>query len=224
MSNPRLSGKALIILGILFIPAISYFLLSRGDNQFQHLEIFGPRELPPSGTTDTTFHTVMDFSLIDQDSMPVSFEKLNADIYIANFFFATCKTICPNMSKQMKRVQENLPDNYPVKILSFTVDPVHDTVAALNAYAQLYEADNTIWHFITGDKKQIYDLARYGFYLTAMEGDGGPDDFIHSEKFILLDRERRIRGYYDGTDPEDVKRLLDEVLVLQWEQTHNSSN
>ena len=149
--------------------------------------------------------------------MLVSFEELNGNIYVVDFFFATCQTICPDMSSQMKRVQEKFKDDPGILLLSFTVNPSKDSVAALKRYATLYDAFPGKWYFLTGDKKPIYDLARYGFFVTTMEGDGGPNDFIHSEKLILLDSDLRIRGYYNGTDYEDVNRLMEEILVLNWE-------
>jgi protein SCO1/2 len=121
------------------------------------------------------------------------------------------------MTMQMKRVQEKFKADPDIALWSFTVDPQKDTVEAMKAYAQKHEAITGKWQFLTGDKKVIYDLARYGFFLTALEGDGGPDDFIHSEKLVLLDKDRRIRGYYDGTDYEDINKLMDEILVLKWE-------
>lgn len=218
MSSPiKNAGRILIILGILFIPAISYYLLSRGENQFLRLPVMGPRELPESGSTDTVFHKIGDFSLLGRDSSVFTARDLDGRISVVNFFFATCRTICPSMNTQMKRVQAKFSATENIQLVSVTVDPENDTVEALEQYADSYEAAPGKWYFLTGEKKVIYDLARFGFYVTAMPGDGGPDDFIHSEKLILLDKERRIRGYYDGTDQKETERLIDEIKVLQWE-------
>jgi protein SCO1/2 len=121
------------------------------------------------------------------------------------------------MSMQMKRVQESLLSDSSVVLVSMTVNPEKDTVEALAAYAKEYGTVKGKWHLLTGKKTIIYDLARNDFFLAAMPGNGGPDDFIHSERLVLTDPDRRIRGYYDGTDFEDVNRLLDEIKVLQWE-------
>ena len=117
----------------------------------------------------------------------------------------------------MKRVQEAYKDDPEISLVSFTVNPEKDTVEALAAYAVEYGAVPGKWFFLTGDKKQIYDLARNSFFITAMKGDGGPDDFVHSEKIVLIDKEKRIRGFYDGTDYESVNLLIDEIKVLKWE-------
>jgi len=217
MTSSRSLKHILIISGILLIPSISYLILSSGKNQFERLSIYGPRELPESGSTDTIFHQVDNFKLYTQDSSQYIFNEHNADIIVANFFFATCQTICPKMSSQMERIQANYKDDNRIELLSFSVDPSKDTLEALRIYADLYNAIPEKWYFLTGDKKTIYDIARYGFYLTVMEGDGGSDDFIHSEKIVLLDKHRRIRGYYDGTNYEDVGKLIDEIVVLKWE-------
>jgi protein SCO1/2 len=218
MSSPlKNTGRILIILGILFIPAISYYLLSRGENQFKRLPIMGPRELPEPGSMDTVFHQVGEFTLLAHDSSAFSTSDLDDHITVMNFFFATCRTICPSMNSEMQKVQAKFSATDNIQLVSVTVDPEHDTVSALNHYAGSYDAIPGKWLFLTGDKKVIYDLARYGCYVTAMPGDGGPDDFIHSEKLILLDKQRRIRGYYNGTDPKDTERLIDEIKVLQWE-------
>ena len=121
------------------------------------------------------------------------------------------------MSMQMKRVQEAYKDDPEIVLISHTVNPERDTVAALAAYAKEYGAIPGKWFFLTGDKTQIYDLARKSYFITAMEGDGGPDDFIHSEKIVLIDKDKRICGYYDGTDYESINLLIDEILVLKWE-------
>jgi protein SCO1 len=223
MNGPRSLRLFLVVLGVMFFPAVAFYILSRGENQFRPLPIMGPRELPSDLSNDTIFHTVNDFLLLSQDSMPTSFNSIAGNIYVVNFFFTTCTTICTDMTGQMKRVQEKFKDDPEIKLLSFTVDPLNDHVDVLQRYASQIDAMPGKWYFITGDKKEIYDLARYGLFVTAMEGDGGPDDFIHSDKLILLDSQRRIRGYYNGTDYEDVNKLLDEILVLKWEQEQDAS-
>jgi protein SCO1/2 len=119
------------------------------------------------------------------------------------------------MSTQLQRVQEAYRDDSTVVILSHSVNPERDTAEALLAYAGQYDAVPGKWYFVTGDKKAIYDLARKSYFVTAMEGDGGPDDFIHSDQLVLVDKEGRIRGYYDGTDPKETDRLIDEIRVLE---------
>lgn len=217
MNNSKYVSRILIILSILVIPSIGYLIVSSGDNKYSHLEIFGPRDPSPTNPKDTIYHTVAPFQLDAHDGTKFSSEQLDGKIFVADFFFATCQTICPKMSMQMKRVQEAYKDDPEIMLLSYTVNPERDSVAALAAYASEYGAIQGKWYLLTGDKSQIYDLARKSYFITAMEGDGGPDDFIHSEKIVLVDKDKRIRGYYDGTDYESVNLLIDEILVLKWE-------
>jgi protein SCO1/2 len=217
MTLSRSNRSLLILLGILVVPSVAYLLISTGKNNYQKLDIYGPREPVAGQPGDTLYHTVPDYVLTDFDGGVFSSYTLKEEILVTNFFFATCQTICPKMSMQMKRVQQQFLDDPGVVLVSITVNPERDTVDALAAYAMEYGAKKDKWHLLTGDKKTIYELARNGFFLAAMPGDGGPDDFIHSEKLVLTDRDRRIRGYYDGTDYEDVNRLIDEIKVLQWE-------
>jgi protein SCO1/2 len=217
MSQPNRIKKVFVLLAILIVPSVFYLIVSSGKNNYEHLPILGPREPDPSGKTDTLYHSVPEFELTNQDGATYQSKTSEGQIVVAEFFFATCQTICPKMTMQMKRVQEKFKADPDIALWSFTVDPQKDTVEAMKAYAQKHEAITGKWQFLTGDKKVIYDLARYGFFLTALEGDGGPDDFIHSEKLVLLDKDRRIRGYYDGTDYEDINKLMDEILVLKWE-------
>lgn len=224
MSALKPSTKVLILFGILIIPSVAYLLVSSGKNNFSHLEYYGPKEPVAGHPGDTTYHSIAPFELISQDGIPVTADNLEGKIYVANFFFATCQTVCPKMSMQMKRVQEATKDDDHVALVSHTINPDHDSVAVLSAYAKEYGAISGKWYLLTGDKKQIYDLARSSYFIAAMPVDtakrGGPDDFIHSEQLILVDKKKHIRGYYDGTDYADVDRLVDEIKVLEWEEKH----
>ena len=217
MNKSKPFTRVLIIAGILLVPSIGYLIISSGKNNYTPLEIFGPREPKGDGSGDTLYHTISNFRLTSHEGNSFSSEDANNKIIVTEFFFATCKTICPKMSMQMKRVQEAYKNDPDILLLSFTVDPAKDTVEALAAYAKEYKALPGKWYFLTGDKKQIYDLARHSFFLTAMEGDGGVDDFIHSEKIALVDKQKRIRGYYDGTDYQSINLLIDEIKVLKYE-------
>ncbi len=212
--------KGLILFAILALPSIAYLLLRTGTNKYKSLEIYGPKE-PVSKTVngkivvDTIYHSVGGFSLLGADSVLVSDKITEGKIYVADFFFSTCKTICPKMSEQLKRVQEEYKNDSSVIILSFTVDPNFDGPSVLKAYSNAYNAIPGKWYFLTGDKKVIYDLARNNYFISATEGKGGEDDFIHSEQLVLVDKQKHIRGFYDGTDYRDVRRLMDEVRVLE---------
>src|SRR5690606_37212225 len=141
-------------------------------------------------------------------------EQLEVKIFIGAFFFTRCRGICPKMTTEMKRVQDVFSNNQNLKLVSFTVDPEHDTSEVLLSYMTIFDADPKMWTMFTGSKKELYRLARTGFYITAVEGDGGADDFIHSEKLVLVDAEKRIRGYYDGTDSVSVSLLISDVRKL----------
>ena len=214
--------KILILVAILIIPGVAYLILQTGNNNYQRLEIFGPKE-PVTKTvngkqvTDTLFHTIGNFSFIGHDSSLVTQELFKNKIYVTDFFFTTCKTICPRMSNQLMRVQNEFKDDENILLLSHTVNPEEDTPPVLAEYAAKHNAISGKWYFVTGDKKQLYDMARNSYFVTAMEGNGGPDDFIHSEQMVLIDKEKRIRGFYDGTDYNDISRLIDEIKVLRWE-------
>ncbi len=212
--------KILLLLAILVIPGIAYLIIQTGENNYSRLEIFGPKEpvAAKSGSTpDTIYHTIADFSFISQDSSLITQETVKGKIYIADFFFTTCKSICPKMTNHLMRVQHEFADDTEVVLLSHTVDPESDTPPVLADYAKKHNVVKGKWFFVTGDKKQLYDIARNSYYITAMPGDGTGDDFIHSEKIVLIDKDRRIRGFYDGTDYLEMTRLIEEVKLLKWE-------
>ena len=205
------------------IPGVAYLLIRTGENKYTRLEIFGPKEpvekvVDGKTVIDTAYHLVGDFSFIDQDSNVVNQSIVKNKIYVADYFFTTCKTICPQMSNLMMRVQYAYKDDPEVMILSHTVDPEGDSPSVLRAYAKEHNAIKGKWYFLTGDKKALYDMARNSYFVTAMPGDGGADDFIHSEQMVLVDKEKRIRGFYDGTDYNDMTRLIDEINVLEKEE------
>ena len=197
------------ILVILF-PVIFWLLLTRGHNEFKKLPVVSPYEVDAKG--DTSYHTIPPFQFTNQQGKVVSSSDLNGKIYLANFFFATCKTICPKMNEQVKRVQDAFKGQKDFQIISFTVDPDNDSVEALAAYAKNMGADNSLWWFLTGNKDSIYALARNGFLVPAAIGASG--DFFHSQDLMLIDKENRMRGLYDGTEPNEVDTLIDEIKVL----------
>lgn len=210
-------GKWIVLLILLFLltfPSVLYVVLTTGKHNFIHLPYIGERSLAANGK-DTIYHKIPPFQFVNQNGKTISDKDYEGKIYVADYFFTTCKTICPVMAGELKRVQDKFEyTNGLVQILSHTVDPENDSVAVLKAYSQLVHADTTMWNFVTGDKKQLYDIARTGYLLNAMEGDGGQDDFIHSELFVLVDKEKHIRGIYDGTDIQAVTNLIDDIKVL----------
>lgn len=161
------------------------------------------------------YHTIADFSLINQNGETITQEDYKGKIYIADFFFTTCPTICPIMTKNMVDLQKALGKDSDVMLLSHSVTPEIDSVAQLKKYAVEKGIDDRNWNLVTGDKKQIYELARKSYLAVKTDGDGGPFDMIHTENFILVDKDKRIRGFYDGTKKEDIEKLLKDVELLK---------
>ncbi len=207
-----------VIIGI----TIAYFMI---DNH-KRLKIFNPSDINPK-LVDKSLqkveenHTVGNFNLTDQDGNTVTENTFKNKIYVTDFFFATCPTICPKMATQMSRVYEEFKDNDNVMFLSHSVMPIEDSVPVLYKYAKKLDADSKKWKFVTGDKKQIYNLARKTYFAAVSEGDGGVDDFVHTENFVLVDKEKRLRGFYDGTSEKDADRLIDDIYTLLEEYKNN---
>ncbi|TPN83981.1 SCO family protein [Aquimarina algicola] len=161
------------------------------------------------------YHKIADFSLINQNGQRITQENYKDKIYVADFFFTTCQTICPIMTGHMKEIQDRLKDDQEVLLLSHSVTPKIDDVNRLKKYAIKKGVDDTRWNLVTGDKKQIYDLARKSYLAAKSDGDGGPYDMVHTENFVLVDKKKRIRGFYDGTDPEAIDQLMEDINVLK---------
>jgi protein SCO1/2 len=195
---------------VILFPVLFWLLLIRGHNTFVRLPVVGPFEITAGG--DTLYHTIPPFRFTNQEGKEISDKDLDGKIFVANFFFATCKTVCPPMNEQVHRLQEACRDINEIRFLSFTVDPANDTVGALAAYAAGMKADNAKWWFLTGNKDSIYDLARNGFLVPAAIDAKG--EFFHSQDLLLIDKEKRMRGIYDGTEPAEVDTLIDEIKVL----------
>lgn len=161
------------------------------------------------------YHTIADFSLINQNGEQITQQDYTDKIYIADFFFTTCPSICPIMTKNMAAIQQTILEDDEVLLLSHSVTPDIDSVPRLKAYALEKGVIDRKWNLVTGDKKQIYELARKSYLAVKSDGDGGPYDMIHTENFILVDKERRIRGFYDGTNSEDIARLHTDLNTLK---------
>lgn len=182
--------------------------------QEKPLPILGERDVQG---TDTIYHTIADFKFVDQDSNFVSRETFKDKIYVADFFFTSCRSICPKMKTQMLRVYDEIEQDPDVLLLSHTIDPEYDTVGLLHDYAERLGVKTSKWHFVTGNKDDIYKIAQTSYFATAMEDKSEPDGFLHSGAFLLIDKQSRIRGKYDGTKEEDVNRLIADIKKLQRE-------
>ncbi|MDB4533329.1 SCO family protein [Vicingaceae bacterium] len=211
---------ALIVISIGI--TIGYFMIDKP----KVLKVFNPSDINPDLVDESLrsvnqFHRVGSFNLTNQNGVIVTEESYNEKIYVTDFFFVTCPTICPKMTKQMNRVYDEFKDNIDISFLSHTVMPEADSVPVLKKYATDLGVSADKWNFVTGDKKQIYDLARKTYFAAITEGDGGPDDFVHTENFVLVDKNKRLRGFYDGTSKEDVDRLIVDIYALIEEYKEN---
>jgi len=183
------------------------------------LPVFQPASVN-SELVDTTivhkinYHKISDFSLTNQNGETVTQEKYNNKIYVADFFFTTCQSICPIMTKNMKDIQDKLIKDSEVLLLSHTVFPEIDSVEVLKKYAVKNSVVDSKWDLVTGDKKEIYDLARKS-YLAAKDNSFGEYDMIHTENFVLVDKKKQIRGFYDGTDKDEINRLFKDIEILK---------
>lgn len=164
------------------------------------------------------YHTIAPFSMTNQNGETITEKAYENHIYVADFFFTTCPSICPIMTKNMYALQEKLVNFPQVKLLSFSVTPEIDSVAQLKRYALKNKVDDTRWNLVTGSKKEIYELARKSYLVVKDDGDGGPYDMIHTENFVLVDTQKRIRGYYDGTQASAMEDILEDIKVLAGEK------
>jgi protein SCO1/2 len=165
---------------------------------------------------DTVYHEIPDFSFTNQYGQTVTKEQFPDKILIVDFFFTSCPTICPTMSEQLARVQSQLIRDDRVVLVSYTIDPTRDTPEKLKAYGEEYGAVPGKWQFLTGDKEEIYQLARKGYKMSALDegGDDEHDGFVHTDRFVVVDPNWNIRGYYSGTSERDVNIMLGDMLLL----------
>jgi len=185
------------------------------------LKIYQPADVSAE-LVDTTlqyvkkYHTIAAFSLTNQNGKTITQDDYNDKIYVADFFFTTCQTICPIMTDNMVKIQEKLKKDDDILLLSHTVTPEIDSVAQLKKYALEKGVNDSKWNLVTGDKKEIYDLARKS-YLAAKDVPYSDNDLVHTENFVLIDKKKRIRGFYDGTDSESIEKLLEDIKILKKE-------
>ncbi|MBS9524942.1 SCO family protein [Litoribacter alkaliphilus] len=205
-------------LAIILVP----FLNSCGpmNGQSDELPILGhryaeERTVDGETKTDTVYHQIADFSFQNQDGETVTNETVKGKVYVADFFFTSCPTICPVMKSEMLRVYERFGDQPGFKILSHSIDPTFDTVALLNDYsARLGVEDASTWHFLTGDQEKIFEIGQTSYMTTAMEDKEKPGGFLHSGAFVLVDQNGHIRGVYDGTKSDQVDKLMNDIPKL----------
>jgi protein SCO1/2 len=185
------------------------------------LPIYGNKSVQ---NTDTIYHTIAPFSFINQLNDTITQRDTENKNYVVEYFFTTCQSICPIMNNNMMKVAAAYKADTAFKILSHTVRPEEESVPLLIAYANEHQADHKNWWFLTGNKKELYDLARKSYLMNNEEGSGDADDFIHSQLFALIDKDRHIRGFYDGTLDADIAKLIRDVTLLKQEQQMNLAN
>lgn len=212
--------KKLAILGILIVlPALIFITMKfTGKNYYQ----LAPVELPEvtgCENSKAAEHQIPSFSMLTQDSTTFTESDIKNKIYVAGFFFSTCPTTCVQMTSEILRLQDYFADNQNVKVIFHSVNPTHDTPKVLKEYASNYGIDTNFWKLLTGKKEDIYDIAQCGYYVVARPDDADPYGFIHTDKVVLIDKERNIRGYYKATEREEIDRLITEIQVLIQEYT-----
>lgn len=206
-----------------FVVVLLLFMLGSCSQNTDRLPILGERDtikrmIEGKEVVDTVYHTIPDFKFINQEGDTVTAQNLKDKIYVADFFFTTCPTICPVMKKQMLKVYDKIKGQPDVAIVSHTIDPQHDTPAVLKQYASdLGVKDAKQWMFVTGEREKIYDIGEHHYLVVAGADSTAPGGYIHSGAFILIDKEKRVRGVYNGTDDEGTKRLLADIERLKAE-------
>jgi protein SCO1/2 len=225
--NIRFFKKSLPITIIMLV--FSVFMISAIYSILKpekRLPVFNPVDVNPRLVDQSLLHInsnhkIGDFSLINQNGKVITQEDYKDKIYVSDFFFTTCQTICPIMTHNMAKIQKEFSEDDSVMLLSHSVTPEIDSVTVLRDYADRKGVVDVKWNVTTGDKKHIYELARKSYFAVVDEGDGGVQDFIHTENFILVDKKRQIRGYYDGTQDEEMDRLITDIKTLQKEYLKN---
>jgi protein SCO1/2 len=216
-SKYKFLAVVLLVLSVIIISAI-YSILK----PVKILPVFQPAEVNVEMVDSTLqhvkkYHTIADFELTNQNGKKITQDDYKNKIYVADFFFTTCQTICPIMTDHMVEIQEELKNENDILLLSHTVTPEIDSVSQLKKYAIEKGVNDDKWNLVTGDKKEIYNLARKS-YLAAKDNPYIENDLIHTENFVLIDTKKRIRGFYDGTSPKAIKQLLLDIEILKKEE------
>lgn len=219
----RKARPFIILFIMLGAPLIVVFMLDTGTHHKELIPVLSPKYPDPGGGLDSLYHTIGDFSFTTQNGQTFTQDSLDDHIYVADVFFTTCPGICPQLSNNLREVQRYLEEanDTIVKIVSFSVDPETDSVATLRAYADEYGIKDQRWYLLTGNKEQLYDVAHNDFFFSATEDSTEAIRFVHDETLRLIDKEGRIRGeFYNGTDEEQIKTLIDHIKLLKFEYEH----
>lgn len=215
----------IVIFVIILIAGISIAVfINTQDYSPDEPKVYQPKDINPELKDNTINynekdHRIGDFAFLDQEGDTITKKNVEGKIYVTDYFFTTCPTICPKMTAQLERVQEKFKNDPDVLILSHTVHPENDTVEVMARYAKSHGAIPKKWFFLTGEKEELYKLARQSYFVlkpaeVGEVGDAG-SDFIHTNNFVLVDQKGRIRGYYDGTSPKEVDQLMEDIQKLK---------
>lgn len=204
---------------IILLSFVVLCIVSCNQTSTKQLPVYNPSDFDPelvdrSLLNTSENHTVADFKLINQNGKTITQEDYKNKIYVVDFFFTSCPTICPIMTNNMVKLQDKFINNNEIMFLSLSVTPKIDSVAVLRKYADNKGVIDAKWNITTGNKKHIYELARKSYFAVVEQGDGGLQDFIHTPNFILVDKKKQIRGVYDGTDDSEILRLIDDIKIL----------
>lgn len=222
----------------ILLPLVSYFIVKRKS---EHAIVMPPHYLPDTVVTvtkkgknvkDTVWHQVSDFALTNQENKPVSWDSLKGKIVIADFFFTRCPTICPGLTRNMKRLQGSITNaqrvgdktNSQVHFLSFSIDPERDSVEQLKKWADRFQINPEQWWLLTGNKKMIYDLIIHEMKIPVDDGMGVDTNFMHTDHFVLIDSSRHVRGYYHGLDSASLAKLSEDLVLLTLEKGPNEKS
>ncbi|AMC11123.1 photosynthetic protein synthase II [Lutibacter profundi] len=219
--NSSFFKKSIPVLVIMaFLSVVMIYLIYSLLTPEKKLPIYNPADVNPKLVDESMIHIrrnhkVANFKLINQNGDTITQEDYKDKIYVADFFFTRCQTICPIMTNNIGKLQEVFKNDNDIKFLSLSVTPEMDSIPILREYANRKGVIDAKWNITTGDKKHIYELARKSYFAVLDEGDGGVQDFIHTENFILVDKKKQIRGFYDGTDSKDMQRLIADIKILK---------
>jgi len=220
MSSSFFKKSVPVLVVMAFLSVVMIYLIYSLLTPEKKLPIYNPADVNPKLVDESMIHIrrnhkVADFKLINQNGDTITQEDYKDKIYVTDFFFTRCQTICPIMTNNMGKLQEVFKNDNDIKFLSLSVTPEMDSIPILREYADRKGVIDTKWNITTGDKKHIYELARKSYFAVLDEGDGGIQDFIHTENFILVDKKKQIRGFYDGTDSKDIQRLIVDINILK---------
>ena len=208
-----------LFIGLLFVAALS---ACKSNDSKTTLPIFGTRQavtkiVDGKSVTDTVYQTIPKFKFVNQYGDSISNKDLDGKIYVADFFFTTCPSICPQMARNMLKVYGTYKNSADLRILSHSIDPKHDSVPVLKKYADKLGVSGNTWWFLQGKKEDVYSIAEKNYLVAVKQDSSAAGGYVHQGYFVLVDQQKRVRGAYDGTDAKQVDQLIADIKTLQAE-------